>query len=59
MSDAGLAHLANLSKLEDLDLSECSLITDQGPAHLANKKELKSSTSALAITDAGGAHWPG
>ena len=56
MSDAGLAHLANLSKLEDLDLSECSLVTDQGLAHLANKKELKKLSLWRVATDAGAAH---
>lgn len=41
VSDAALEMLAACSSLEELDLSECSLITDAGMAHLAKLPQLE------------------
>ena len=41
VSDKGLAHLADLTKLEYLDLTGNPQITDEGLAHLQNLTELK------------------
>jgi len=42
ITDAGLAHVADLSNLASLDLSGCERITDVGLAHLASLERLRS-----------------
>lgn len=52
----GLAHLADASKLESLDLSRSS-ITDEGLVHVAKLRQLKQlDLSDTTISDAGLAH---
>jgi hypothetical protein len=41
VTNAGLAHLDGLSRLENLDLTGCGQITDAGLAHLTNLTRLK------------------
>ncbi len=56
VSDAGLAHLDGLARLEELDLSS-SKITDAGLVHLKGMKSLKQLNLARTrITDAGLVH---
>lgn len=54
VSDAGLETLSACSSLEELDLSEASLITDAGMPHLAKLRELKKlNLWRVQITDEG------
>ena len=55
ITDAGLAHLAQLHALTSLDLAYCSNITDAGLAHLAQLHALTSLNlyGCSNITDAG------
>jgi Leucine-rich repeat (LRR) protein len=60
ITDAGLAHLKGLTKLEKLDISHCDNITDAGLAHLKGLTKLERlDISFNAITDAGLAHLKG
>ncbi|MCS7272507.1 MAG: hypothetical protein NZ703_15595, partial [Gemmataceae bacterium] len=58
ITDAGLAHLAQLTQLQQLDLESCSKITDAGLAHLAPLTQLQhlNLRGCDNITDAGLAH---
>ncbi len=58
ITDAGLAHLKELTQLTDLNLVWCHLITDAGLAHLARLTQLTSLNlfGCALITDAGLAH---
>ena len=54
VTSAGLEHLAGLTALEDLDLSEDSQIFDEGMSHLSGLTALKRlNLWRVAITDAG------
>jgi len=54
VSAEGLAHLAKLTKLEQLDLSECSQVFDDGLVHLAKLTELnRLNLWRLGVTDEG------
>lgn len=57
ITDAGLAHLKYLTKLEDLDLSGNTQFTDPGLIHLAQLPNLKSlGLNGTRIGDAGLVH---
>ena len=54
MSDAGLEALSGCKTLEEIDLSEDSLISDEGTPHLAKLTNLKKlNLWRVQITDAG------
>jgi hypothetical protein len=56
VTDAGLAHLAALQELRQLDLSETN-VTDAGLTHLANLRQLRwLLLGKTHVTDAGLAH---
>ncbi len=60
ISNDGLAHLAFIKTLEELDLSENSLLSDDGLAHLSGLTNLKKlNLWRLAITDSGISHLTG
>ena len=60
ITDAGLAHLAGLTNLEALELSQLSAVTDAGLVHLKGMSKLvELHLSDTKITDAGLAHLKG
>ncbi len=60
VSDEGAKHIARMSNLEELDVSENVSLYDTGLEHLANMKQLKKlNFYRLQITDDGVAHLAG
>ncbi len=54
IGDEGLAHLADIDTLEDLNLSDCPRVTDVGLRHVSKLRNLTSLTvSKASITDKG------
>ncbi len=60
ITGAGLAHLAELSSLEELDLSECGQLTDDAMVHLGRFVALRDlNLWRVGITDQGVRHLAG
>jgi hypothetical protein len=55
MTDAGMAHIAQLSSVRNLYLSACGRVTDEGLVHLKKMADLEQLwvTANTRITDAG------